>query len=88
MSALSGVENLFKTRFSSSSRCLLEGGHEVGNDLVEGLVVGLGQVAVLADLVEQGLLGRLHVLHELLLEGGDLGGVDLVQEAWGERKDN
>ena len=60
--------------------CCVVGGHEVGDDLVEGLVAGLAEVAVLADLVEQRPLRRLHVLHELLLERRDLGGVNLVQE--------
>ena len=39
-------------------------------------------MAVLGDLVEEGPLGGLDVLHELALEVGDLGGVDLVQESW------
>ena len=44
-------------------------------------------MAVLGDLVEEGPLGGLDVLHELALEVGDLGGVDLVQESWEEKAD-
>merc|ERR1719220_562168 len=49
--------------------------------LLSGLVAGLAEVAVLADLVEERPLRRLHVLHELLLERRDLGGVNLIQES-------
>ena len=58
-----------------------EPGHEGGDDLVQR-GVGLGaQVAVSGDLVEKSGLGALDVGQELLLELGDLGGVDLVQES-------
>ena len=60
---------------------LLERADELLDDLVEGLVAAFAEVSVLADLVQQGLLGGLHVLHELLLELGDPGGVQLVEEA-------
>ena len=58
--------------FEDGGCCLRVGSEEVCDDLVEGLVARLGQVSVLGDLVEQGALRGLDVLHELLLEVGDL----------------
>jgi hypothetical protein len=61
------------------TRLFVEGGEEVDDDLLECLVARLAQHSVLSDLVEQGLVGGLNVLGELLLEESDLCGVHLVQ---------
>jgi len=61
---------------------LVEGGEELLDDLVEGLVAGRAQVSVECDLVEKWPLGCPDVLQELLLEICDLRWVDLVQKSW------
>merc|ERR1712179_503897 len=58
-----------------------ESGNKGGNNLVEGSV-GLGaQMTVSANLIQERLLCSLDVRQELLLELGDLGRVDFVQES-------
>merc|ERR1719454_2196687 len=56
-------------------------GDEGLHNLVQLSVGVCGEGTVLPDLVEQGLVGSLDVLNEGSLEGGDLAGVNLVQEA-------
>merc|ERR1712168_954730 len=60
---------------------LREGGHEVCNNLVQGLVGISAQVAVLSNLVKKSALGATNVLKESLLEVSDLGGVQFVKES-------
>lgn len=58
-----------------------EGGDEVNNDLLQLLIALFGDLAVFSDGGEQGLMAGLDVRCELLLEGGDLAGVQFVQVA-------
>ena len=58
-----------------------ESSNEGGNNLVEGSVRLGAQMTIGTNLVKEGLLGSLHVSEELLLELGDLGRVDFVQES-------
>ena len=58
-----------------------ESSNEGGNNLVEGSVRLGAQVTVSANLVQKRLLCSLDVSQELLLELGDLGRVNLVQES-------
>merc|ERR1739847_134127 len=55
--------------------------NEGSDDLVEGSVRLGAQMTVGTDLVKEGFLGSLDVSEELLLELGDLGRVDFVQES-------
>merc|ERR1740128_1386459 len=59
----------------------IQRGHEVDNNLVQGLVGSLAEVSVLGDGGQKLGLGSLDVLEESLLEVGDLGGIDFVQES-------
>ena len=56
-------------------------GNESSNNLVESSVRLGAQVTIGTNLVKEGLLGSLDVSEELLLELGDLGRVDFVQES-------
>jgi len=68
-------------RFINVFVCSLNpGGHEINDDLVQGLVGGLAQHTVGSDGGQQVLLGSLNVLKEGLLEVCDPGGVDFVEE--------
>ena len=58
-----------------------ETGDEVFDDLVEGSIGVLAQVTIGGDLVQERLLCSLDVGKELLLELGDLGRVDFVEES-------
>ena len=58
-----------------------ESSNEGGNNLVEGSVRLGAQMTIGTNLVKEGLLGSLDVSEELLLELGDLGRVDFVQES-------
>ena len=58
-----------------------ESSNEGGNNLVEGSVRLGAKVTIGTNLVKKGLLGSLDVSEELLLELGDLGRVDFVQES-------
>ena len=58
-----------------------ESSNEGGNNLVEGSVRLGAQVTVSANLVQKRLLCSLDVGKELLLELGDLSGVNFVQES-------
>lgn len=59
----------------------LESGHEISDNLLQfGVCVG-GNVALLGDAGQDVSVAGLHHGHELLLELGDLGGVQLVQVA-------
>merc|ERR1739847_212795 len=55
--------------------------NEGSDDLVEGSVRLGAEVTIGTNLVQKGLLGSLDVSEELLLELGDLGRVDFVQES-------
>lgn len=58
-----------------------EGADKFGDDLLQS-GVGVGRdLAVLGDGAQQSLVAGLDVLGELLLEGSDLGGVQLVEMA-------
>merc|ERR1719356_70339 len=56
-------------------------GNEGLHNLVQLSVGVCGEGTILPDLVKQALVGSLDVLNEGSLEGGDLAGVNLVQEA-------
>merc|ERR1719468_400394 len=57
------------------------GGHEVGDDLVQGLVRGLGEGTIRSNRIQKTSLGGLDVRQESLLELSDLGGVQFVKES-------
>lgn len=56
-----------------------EGGKEFGDEFLEGFIRLLGDLTVLSDGSEEALVTGLDVLGEVLLECGDLCGVQLVE---------